>query len=69
MLATTASRPELPPRDEIWKKTPTAARFAAISAGGWGASYGLTLFCMTFFEPGCQRGLCISLMILCVWWQ
>lgn len=57
-------------KEERWARTPTEARGAAVSAGGWAVCYGLTLFCMTIFEPGCQRGLCVCLMLcLGVWWQ
>lgn len=56
--------------EERWAQTPTVARGAAVSAGGWAVCYGLTIFCMTIFEPGCQRGLCITVMLcLGVWWQ
>merc|ERR1712216_286798 len=53
-----------------WAETPTEARGAAVSAGGWAVCYGLSLFCMTIFEPGCQRGLCVTLALcLGLWWQ
>lgn len=56
--------------EERWADTPTEARGAVVSAGGWAVCYGLTLFCMTIFEPGCQHSLCITLTFcMGLWWQ
>lgn len=52
-----------------WSRTPTESRGAAVSAGGWAVCLGITLVCMTFFEPGCQRGLCVTVALWCCWWQ
>lgn len=60
---------ERPPAIEIWAETPTPARGACVSTGGWGVAYGMTMFCMTFFEPGCQRAQCICCIIMLLWWQ
>lgn len=55
--------------EERWAHTPTEARGAAVSCGGWCVANAIILGCMPVFEPGCQRGLCIAVIVTMVWWQ
>lgn len=71
---TTFGKPCLDPENKettesIWARTPSEARGSAVSSGGWCVGWAITVFSMTFFEPGCQRGLCLSLMCCFIWWN
>lgn len=53
---------------EIWDNTPSQAKAVAMQQAGWVLCLSCVIFAMLIFESGCDRELCICMVIIFLNW-